>query len=76
MLADEIEQVVRDEADIAVDIPRDRDLYNEVGVSSVDAIKILMALEVRYGVTFDDRQFAQSRTVNALTELVRKLLES
>ncbi len=51
-------------------IPADRDLYSELGVESVSAISILLALETRFHTTIDDARFIETRTVNGLVELV------
>jgi acyl carrier protein len=76
MLTDEIVEVVRGETGLSVEIPPDEDLYNEVGVSSVDSVKILLALETKYGIAINDRQFAESRTVNKLAVLLYNALRA
>ena len=55
----------------------DRDLYADLGIESVNAVSILLALESRFGLHIDDARFVEARTVNALVDLVgQKPVES
>lgn len=51
-------------------IAADRDLYSELGVESVNAISILLALETRFHTPIDDARFIEARTLDGLVELV------
>lgn len=51
-------------------IPTDKDLYSDLGVESVNAISILLALETRFQTTIDDGRFIEARTLNGLVDLV------
>lgn len=51
-------------------IPPDKDLYADLGVESVNAISILLALEGRFQTTIDDARFIEARTLNGLVRLV------
>ncbi len=55
---------------LAGPIPPDKDLYSDLGVESVNAISILLALESRLGMTIDDMRFVEARTLNRLVDLV------
>ena len=55
---------------LAGPIPPDKDLYSDLGVESVNAISILLALEGRFGTAIDDTRFIEARTVNSLVDLV------
>ncbi len=55
---------------LAGPIPPDKDLYSDLGVESVNAISILLALESRLGTTIDDTRFVEARTLNGLVDLV------
>lgn len=55
---------------LAGPIPPDKDLYSDLGVESVNAISILLALEGRLGTTIDDTRFVEARTLNGLVDLV------
>ena len=70
MIAQTILEVLKDEMGLSGEIPLDQDLYSDLGVSSVDSIKLLLALENKFGIALDDQEFAQSRTVNKLAELI------
>ncbi|MHB8253169.1 MAG: acyl carrier protein [Acidiferrobacter sp.] len=51
-------------------IPADKDLYADLGVESVNAISILLALETRFHTTIDDARFIEARTIDGLVDLV------
>ncbi len=55
---------------LAGPIPPDKDLYSDLGVESVNAISILLALESRLGTAIDDTRFVEARTLNGLVDLV------
>jgi acyl carrier protein len=46
-------------------------LYNELGLESVQALSLLLALEERFGVSLDDQSFVKCTTVSSLTDLIR-----
>lgn len=66
-----VSEIVRDVGQLPGDIPDDGDLYAELGVASVNAITILLALEERFATTIDDNKFVRARSVRQLVELVR-----
>lgn len=66
-----VSEIVRDVGRLAGDIPDDSDLYAELGVASVNAIAILLALEERFATTIDDNKFVRARSVKQLVELVQ-----
>jgi len=51
-------------------IPPDKDLYADLGIESVNAISILLALEGRFHTAIDDGRFIEARTVNGLVNLL------
>jgi len=51
-------------------ISDDLDIYMDLGVESVNAISILLALETHFHTTIDDARFIEARTVNGLIGLV------
>ena len=58
------------------DIETDAPLFGEgLGLDSIDALEIAVALEERYGVSLDTQEDVKSRfsSVAALAELVREL---
>ncbi len=62
--------IVETSGKLAGPIPPDKDLYSDLGVESVNAISILLALENRFSVTIDDARFVEARTVNKLADLI------
>jgi long-chain acyl-CoA synthetase len=45
---------------------------DELGLSSLERVELMVALEERFGRTVDEAQFAQATTVGALEQLVRQ----
>lgn len=67
-----VNEIVRDVGRLAGQIPDDSDLYAELGVESVNAIAILLALEERFATAIDDNKFVRARSVKQLVELVQE----
>lgn len=65
--------VVRQYGNLDADPPLDRDLYSELHVESINAIRILLGLEEAFSVAIDDRLFAHARTARQLMELIATL---
>ena len=55
------------------DLDLEKDLYEDLGVESVNAIQILLSLEENFGVSIDDNDFIQARSTQQIIELVQKL---
>ncbi|MHB1513817.1 MAG: acyl carrier protein [Acidiferrobacter sp.] len=66
----DVMSIVETYGKLAGPVPPDRDLYSDLGVESVNAISILLALESRLGTTIDDTRFVEARTLNGLVDLV------
>ncbi len=47
-------------------------LYNDLGLESVQALNLLLALEDEFGIHLDDRKFVKCTTIEALVSLVRE----
>ncbi len=54
------------------DVGPDQDFF-EAGVSSVDALQLLLELESTFDVTIPDEDFVAARTPRALLDLVTRL---
>lgn len=50
------------------------DLYRELGVKSVAALDLLLALEEEFKVTLDDEAFGEARTVQKLAAMIQPKL--
>lgn len=70
---EDVLSVVRQYGQLDIDPPLDRDLYAELHVESINAIRILLGLEETFSVVIDDRQFALARTARQLIELIDQL---
>jgi acyl carrier protein len=69
-LVEDVASVVREVAKLNGNLEIDKDLYTELGVESVNAIGILLALEEKFGIAIDDSEFIQARTITKLADLV------
>lgn len=67
---EQVADVVRESGRVAGEIPESSDLYAEVGVESVNSIAILLALEEKFAITIDDKEFVKARTLAELVKLV------
>ena len=71
-----VSEIVRDVGRLVGEMPDDSDLYAELGVESVNAIAILLALEERFAIAIDDNKFVRARSVKQLVALVQDSQES
>ncbi len=51
-------------------IPRDQDLYRDIGVKSTAALDLLLSLEEEFNVSIPDQDFGDARTVTLLVTLI------
>ena len=83
-LEDDLKQLIIDSLDLedisVEDIDSQEALFNEgLGLDSIDALELAMAIEQRYKVSFDpddERNRAIFSSVQALTAYVRSQLEA
>lgn len=54
-------------------IPRDHDLYRDIGVKSTAALDLLLSLEEEFSVSIPDQDFGDARTVASLVILIGTL---
>ncbi|MDA8389368.1 MAG: acyl carrier protein [Gammaproteobacteria bacterium] len=69
-IRNDVLSIVQTYAKVKRPVAADRDLYTEVGIKSVDAVSILLALESRFHTSIDDSHFAGVRTVDGLVNLL------
>lgn len=48
--------------------------YNDLGMPSVKALHLLLALEERYGVSIQDHEFVNATSLDSLHDLMTRLL--
>lgn len=51
-------------------IPREQDLYRDIGVKSTAALDLLLSLEEEFNVSIPDQEFGDARTVSLLVTLI------
>jgi acyl carrier protein len=73
-LEQELRQIVVDVCGIPPDFDRSAHLFLELGVPSVKALMLVMAIEERYGIQVPDEQFVEAVTLEKLTSMVHGLL--
>jgi acyl carrier protein len=71
-LLEEVSDLVAASAKVPPPYTGSEHLYNELGLESVQALSLLLALEERFGVTLDDQSFVQCKTVGSLADLIRR----
>ena len=49
------------------------DLYSDLGMASIKAMELLMALEERYGISVPDEEFIEATSLERLTGMMLKL---
>src|SRR6266478_26264 len=49
------------------------DLYNDLGMASIQAMELLMALEERYDVRIPDEEFVEATSLERLTTMIQGL---
>lgn len=66
-----IKQIIADEIGKKVeDIAEGKDLVKDLGVDSLDAVEIIMAMEEEFGVTITDEEGSSIKTVDDVIKLV------
>jgi len=73
VLPNELRQLVMEITFLPEDFDDKADLYSTLGVPSLKALEILMALEERYGISIPDEEFIQAVSLEHLIALIRKL---
>lgn len=66
----EVLSIVQSYGKLKGPVPCDKDLYGDLGIESVNAISILLALEGRFNRSIDDTQFLEARTLDQLVSLM------
>ncbi|MDX1623655.1 MAG: AMP-binding protein [Gemmatimonadota bacterium] len=69
--ADLVAEIARLSGTPAEEIDADRDLYEDLGLDSLQAIELLLFLEHRLGVSLDDETAERLRTVGEVLDAVR-----
>jgi acyl carrier protein len=67
-------EVIRDVGGV-VNLEPDQDFY-DAGVTSVQALPLLLELETRFEVAIPDERFMTARTARSLCEVVQRIKEA
>lgn len=73
-LYDELRGIVAQVGAIPVDFNPEAHFYNDLGMPSVKALHLLLALEERYGVSIQDDEFVDATSLETLYRLMARLL--
>ena len=76
-LSDEVRRLVAKSAKCdPQDLDPDADLLMDLGIDSLEGLKLLAVLEKRYGVILPDHELLHMTTVNRIVEALRQLPQS
>jgi acyl carrier protein len=59
---------------LPADFDETADFYSDLGMPSMKAMELLMALEDRFGVTVPDEEFTEAVTLQHLTTMMKGLV--
>lgn len=69
-LAPAVTEVVARFARVLPPYDRAANLYRDLGIESIQALHLLLALEAEFAVALDDQRFIRSATIDDLTHLI------
>ena len=72
-LKSELRQILIDVASLPKDFDEKADLYSDLGMASIKAMELLMALEDHFGVSVPDDEFIEATTLECLAEMIQRL---
>ena len=73
ILKSELRQLLVELASLPKDFDEKADLYSDLGVPSMKAMELLMALEERYAVSVPDEQFVEATSLERLAGMMHGL---
>ena len=72
-LQHELRQLLIELASLPKDFDCTADFYSDLGLSSLKAMELLIALEERYGVNVPDEQFIEATSLEPLARMMQGL---
>ena len=72
-LKTELRQILIDLAHLPPDFDENANLYNDLGVASIQAMELLMVLEERYSIRVPDEEFIEAGSLDSLATLIHRL---
>jgi acyl carrier protein len=73
ILKSELRQLLVELASLPKDFDEKADLYSDLGMPSMKAMELLMALEDRYAVSVPDEQFIEATSLERLAGMIHGL---
>lgn len=73
ILKSELRQLLVELASLPEDFDEKADLYSDLGMASMKAMELLMALEERYGVSVPDEKFIEANSLELLAGMMHGL---
>jgi acyl carrier protein len=69
----ELRQLLTKLASLPDGFDENADLYSDLGVASMHALELLLALEERYGIRVPDEEFIEATSLQSLAVMIQKL---
>jgi acyl carrier protein len=73
VLKSELRQLLSEVASLPEGFDEQADLYSDLGMASIQAMELLMALEEHYGVVVPDEQFVEATSLERLAGMIQGL---
>jgi acyl carrier protein len=73
LLKSELRQLLIELASLPKDFDEEADFYGDLGMPSMKAMELLMALEERYGVSVPDEEFVEATSLERLAGMMHRL---
>jgi acyl carrier protein len=73
ILESDLRQLLTDLGPLPEGFDERADLYGDLGMASIKAMELLIALEERYGVSVPDEEFVQATSLERLAGMMREL---
>lgn len=70
----ELREIIVEVGGLAPDFNPAAHLYNDLGMASVKALRLLVALEERYNIQIEDEAFVEAYSLNNLQSLMSRLM--
>jgi acyl carrier protein len=70
-----IREIVTNVSGVSSEAPGSADLYLDLGVASVHALKLLTELEQSFGITIPDEDFVDATSIDKLVALTTRLVK-
>jgi acyl carrier protein len=74
-LKNELRTMVSEAGGISRDFDSSAHFYNELGIASVTALRLLMALEDKYSISIQDLEFVDATSLDNLSALIGRILQ-